>query len=50
MCILQSHILFSVQHIVGKFTMYFDDRSLLMESAIQIKRTVHVCVYGLKFP
>jgi len=50
MCIAQSHILFRVQHIVGKFTMYFDDCILLMESVIQIKRTVHVFVYGLKFP
>jgi len=50
MCVPQAHILYRVQYIVGKFTMYFDDNILLMESAIQIKRTVHVFVYGLKFP
>lgn len=42
MCIPQGHILHRVQYIVRKFIMYFDDRVLLMESAIQIKRTVHV--------
>jgi hypothetical protein len=50
MCISHGHIPFRVPHIVGKFTMYFDDRILLMESAIQIKRTVHVFVHGLMFP
>jgi hypothetical protein len=47
MCIPQGYTLHHVQYTVGKFTIYFDDRILLMESASQIERTVHVFVYGL---